>query len=141
MANANSYLGNGITFPLKRAGSDFENTSGPQLVFSSIPFVLLTLADGGNIQGDIPWDTGFGSQLIRMKFSSLEGLALRAFVEHWVVEALYLNEPRILVRDLLVEKKEREIQITITVSTISEDVDGNDVRSFVERDVNVNLPF
>ena len=141
LRSINSHLGNGITFPLRRSGGDFEHTSGPDLVMSSIPFILLTNADGGNVQGDLPWDTGFGSQLLRMKFSGLEGEALRTFTEHWVVEALFLNEPRVLVIDVETEKVDRSVSVRITLRMIDEDTEGNNVRSYDASTVTVNLPF
>lgn len=135
-----SHLGMGIRFPLRRVGGDFEFSSGQDLVFSSIIYILMTRSDGPGFQGEQPWDTGFGSQLLRLKFSNLSGEALRSFVEHYVIEALTLNEPRILVRSVDVEKLDRTLTVTVSASVIEGDIDANDVRVQSDATFKFNLP-
>ena len=127
------FLGYGLSFPLKRQASDFVAMSGEDLVLSALPFILLTDSDGPLGQGEIPWDTEFGSQLNRLKFESIENESIFALVQEYVVEAIQRADPRIVVTGLGVNNTKiksggNRLEIEIAVSTIVEDNELNDVR-------------
>lgn len=136
-----SYLGNGVSFPFERGASDLQTLFGEDLVLSSVPYILLTRSDGPNMQGEQPWDTGFGSQLERLKHSSLDQDSLKAFAEFFIVEALAINEPRLIVDYVDVEKKQNDLKLEIFVSVVGEDVDANDVRIQPGSSFSLSLPF
>ena len=145
MRNPGSFLGSGLRFPIRRVGSSFEETSGEDKVLSSIPYILLTNGDGPGAQGEQPWDTEFGSNLRRLKYSGLSGEALRQYVLTYVVEALARNEPRVQVWDLYVHKYKAEggnqVDIEISVFVIKEDTDFNEVVNQPDAVVSLTLPY
>jgi len=140
-----SFLGNGIRFPLRRVGGDYESSSGEDLVLSHIAYILLTNADGPDGQGEQPWDTKFGSQLRRLKFSGLSGDALRQYVDEFVVDALARNEPRVVVTDVQVSKRRvrggNRVDINIFVSMIDKDTDSNEVFLQPDAKIALSLPY
>lgn len=145
MIDPDNFLGSGLRFPIRRVGSDFEQSSGDDLVISSIPYILLTNADGPDGQGEQPWDTGFGSQLRRLKYSGLSGEALRQYVMVYVVGALAQNEPRIRVWDVDVQKRKvqagNQVDVEIFVSVIKEETDFDEVVRQPDAKVSLTLPY
>lgn len=131
--DTNSLLGYGPSFPLRRTGTDYEHKSGAALVFSSLPYILLTKGDGPLGQGEQPWDTEFGSQVHYLLHESLDLETLREIVEHYVVDALAFHEPRLVVQGVILERVKNAsgqwgLRIDLTVSTIEQDNEQNDVR-------------
>lgn len=143
--NSNDFLGKGIRFPMMRVGSDFLSSSGEDKVISSIPYILLTESDGPDAQGEQPWDTGFGSRLRSVKFSTLSGEELTAFVREFVVESLARNEPRVVVDLVEVNKiisgEGNRVEILVGCGLIDRDNQANDVRIQSGFDIEFNLPF
>lgn len=138
-------LGTGIRFPLTRTGSDFQASSGPDLVFSSVPYMLETQANGPGIQGEIPWDSSFGSQLLRLKHKNIiqDQEALNELARHYVIEAFAINEPRLLVSDVRADFISavggNRLEFFITLAVIETDVESNDVR--VQKEVTLAISF
>lgn len=140
-------LGNGIRFPLVRTASDFQVSSGEDLVFSSLPYVLLTQANGPNIQGEIPWDSSFGSQLLRLKHKNIitDDEILNELARQYIIESLEINEPRILVRDVRVDfiagVSGNKLDFHVTAALIETDTEANDVRIREDFTVSFDLPI
>jgi phage baseplate assembly protein W len=140
-------LGNGIRFPLRRVGSDFQESSGDDLVFSSLPHILETQANSPGAQGEIPWDSEYGTQLQRLKFENIvnDPEALNELARYYIIEGLTINEPRLLVTGTRVEPITKEgrtsLDIHVGVSTIDEDVEGNDVRILGSAVIAINFPI
>lgn len=138
-------LGTGLRFPLKRVGKDFQVSSGEDLVFSSVPFILETQALGPNTEGEIPWDSSFGSQLARLKHKNIQSDAesLNELARHYVIEAFAINEPRLLVRGVRTELKStsngNRLEFFVTLAPIETDVEANDVR--IREDTTIAFAF
>lgn len=127
-------LGFGLRFPMTRGARDFQTSSGPDLVFSTVPYILETQANSPNIQGEIPWDSTFGSQLKRLKHKNIivDDEALNELARDYVVEALLINEPRLLVLNVRAQFEAgvngNRLEIFIEVAPIESDIESNDVR-------------
>lgn len=139
-------LGTGLRFPMVRAGSDFQISSGDDLVFSTVPFILETTANGPGIQGEIPWDSSFGSQLLRLKHKNIivDSEALNELGRHYIVEALAINEPRLVVIDVRVAfigtAGGNRLEFFIRLGTIEFDTETNDVRIRENAEIALALP-
>lgn len=143
MVASRGFLGYGVTYPLRRSGGDFDAAGGEDLVFSHVPYILLTRSDTPYSQGEQPWDTEMGSGLRAIQFSTLSGEALRNMVEYHVVRALERNEPRIRVTGVDVDKypAERLVEIRLSLALIERDNESNEVRFTQEQDITLRLPF
>ena len=126
-------LGTGIRFPMVRAGSDFQVSSGEDLVYSTVPYILETQANGPGIQGEIPWDSSFGSQLARLKHKNIivDNESLNELARHYVIEAIANNEPRLVVNSvraaLTGSANGNRLEIFVGLGTIEFDTETNDV--------------
>lgn len=147
MTLSTEILGHGIRFPMIRVGSDFQTSSGPDLVFSSVPWLLMTQSSGPGVQGEIPWDSSFGSQIHRLKHKNIitDQEALNELARQYIIDGLAVNEPRLLVTNVEVEFMQNangnSLDISITAATIEEDVDANDVRIQNETKMVFSLPI
>ena len=146
MSRNNEHLGRGMRFPMRRVGNDFEASEGPDLVYSGIPYILLTNSDGPDGQGEQPWDTGFGSNLRRLKYANLSGEALRQYTDEFVVDSLDANEPRVEVIDTVVTKRSsgpggRRVDIEVLAGTIDQDTDQNNVYVQPDAGITLTLPY
>lgn len=139
-----SILGYGPSFPLHRVGNDYEHKGGAALVYSSIPYILLTRGDGPLGQGEQPWDTEFGSQVHYLKHESLDLETLQGVAQHYIVEALAIHEPRLVVQRVKIKRVQSDtgmwgIELELTVSTIEQDNEQNDVRAVDTETISVPI--
>lgn len=99
-----SYLGRGIIRPFRRdQKNDFANAEGLPLVSSCVGQVLGTRGGSDFSQGEVPWDTERGSALHLLRHQKND-VALREMARIYVAEALRRQEPRVLLKDVNIEK-------------------------------------
>lgn len=145
MPTIQDILGNGLRFPMVRTGSDFQTSNGEDLVFCTVPYILETQANSPRVQGEIPWDSSFGSQLQRLKHKNIVGdsAALNELARTYIVEALAINEPRLIVRavraNFLPSASGNRLDFHVRLAAIETDVDANDVR--ISNDVTLAFGF
>lgn len=140
-------LGEGLRFPMVRTGSDFQVSSGEDLVMSTVPYILETQANSPDIQGEIPWDSEFGTQIARLKHKNIvtDNEALNELARHYVIDGLVINEPRLIVREVwaeqVFESQKNNLDIHMTLGLIDEDISANDVRIQNDALLSVRMPI
>ena len=114
-ATAATVLGSGVVAPFQRDGKgDFANATGVPLIKSNIGQILGTIALGPRTLGEIPWRPEFGSLLQLLRFMNNDAI-LRELASQYVVDAIELWEPRVLVKDVKVESKVEQYLLEITI--------------------------
>lgn len=128
-----AHLGFGLVRPFQRdEKNDFANTGGAALVKSAVGQILGTRAGSDFTQGELAWNTEFGSLLYMLRHQNND-VALQALARTYVVEALRRWEPRVLVKDVEVTREstadggENVLSIRLTYDIINANVPGNQV--------------
>jgi hypothetical protein len=79
----------GMIVPFRRDGiNDFANGSGPELVRSHLEQILGVRCSNGVIQGEYPWDPGFGSLVDLLRHRNVNDDVVRALATTYVVDAI-----------------------------------------------------
>ncbi|MBI3184814.1 MAG: GPW/gp25 family protein [Myxococcales bacterium] len=128
---ANELLGNGLLRPFRRdAKSDWAAAGGEALVRSSVGQVLGTMAASDFTQGEVPWNTSFGSLLHLLKHQKNDAV-LQELARVHVVDALKRWEPRVRVTSVQVSRErqngENVLSIRVRYDLIDRQVPGNNV--------------
>jgi phage baseplate assembly protein W len=126
-----AHLGYGLLRPFIRdAKNDFANDGGVELIKSSVGQILGTRAASEYAQGELEWDTEFGSLLYMLRHQKND-VALQALAQTYVADALARWEPRVILKDVSVAKKSTSdgglnvLSISITYDIINANVAGN----------------
>jgi phage baseplate assembly protein W len=128
-----AHLGYGLLRPFVRdEKNDFANAGGVALIKSSVGQILGTRCASDFSQGELPWNTEFGSLLYLLRHQKND-IALQALARTYVAEALARWEPRIQLRTVEATREstptggENVLSIRITYDVISTNVPGNQV--------------
>lgn len=119
----NAHLGNGLIRPFRRdKKNDFANAAGLALVRSAVGQVLGTKAASDFTQGELPWNTEFGSIVFLLRHQNNDDV-LQELGRAYVIEALQRWEPRVIIRDARISReKSPDGQETTLVITLVYDV-------------------
>lgn len=96
------FLGYGLTVPFQRGSNDFVAAGGVEFIQSSICLVLGTRAGSDYTEGELPWDTDFGSLLHFLRHKN-NTIANRELARVYVVQAISRYIPQILIKDVQIE--------------------------------------
>lgn len=128
-----AHLGFGLLRPFQRdEKNDFANAGGVALVKSSVGQILGTRAGSDFTQGELAWNTEFGSLLYLLRHQSNDTV-LQELARVYVVEALRRWEPRVLLKDVEVTREstadggENVLSIRLRYDIINVNVPGNQV--------------
>ena len=131
--SAEAHLGFGLLHPFVRdQKNDFANDGGERLVKACVGQVLGTRASSDTAQGEIPWNTEFGSLLYRLKHMKND-FALQDIVRVYVVDALKRWEPRVIVKQVTMTREstddggENILAIRLRYDVITRNAPGNEV--------------
>ena len=136
------FLGFGLVRPFQRDGrADFVAAGGEQLVRSAVGQILGTIGASENTPGELPWRTEFGSLLYRLRHQKNDSV-LQELGSVYVVEALKLWEPRVIVSDVRITRERHDgenlLAIRIRYDVVSTNTPGNDViLTDIDQTVNV----
>lgn len=134
-ASAKPFLGFGLLSPFRRdQKSDFAAAGAERLVRSCIGQVLgMEGTSGEEHIGELPWRPELGSVLYRLRHRNNDE-TLQHLARVYVVDALQRWEPRVLVKDVSIEKKSARpngeldtLAISLRCDLISANVAGNQV--------------
>lgn len=131
---ANAHLGVCIRRPFQRdQKNDIANAHTTELVRAAVGQVIGTFAASEFTQGEIPWNTEFGSLLYLLRFQNND-IALENLARLHVIDALTRWEPRVLVKTVNITRKSTSdstgpniLQIDLVYDIIRENVPGNNV--------------
>ena len=128
-----AHLGNGLIRPFRRdEKNDWAHAQGLALVKSSVGQVLGTHSDGPNFQGEMPWNTEFGSLLFTLRHMNNDDVVQELARLH-TVEALERWEPRVILKRVDIARQqgptdgETVLVITIVYDVIQENRAANNV--------------
>jgi len=127
-----AFLGYGLLAPLRRdRKQDFANAGGIDLIRSAVAQIISTRCAGdvsGSVdQGELEWRPEFGTLLHRL--AHRKGVVLQELGRVWIVGALQLWEPRVVVTetDITFDRAARVLTIRIRYNVIDQNVAGNNV--------------
>lgn len=111
------YLGAGIILPFRRDGKqDFANSSGLDMVRSSVRLILGTLCSGPENEGELRYNQGLGTLVSTLKHRNIDDPTTQELATHYVYEALKENEPRVLLFDVRIDKDSDRNQFVMKIS-------------------------
>ena len=115
-------FGNGLVVPFRRGPSDFVAAAGVERWRSAVAVVLGTESDSGVSQGEVPWDTSFGSRLHLLRHKN-NTPALAEMARIYATEALsrWLPEIRLKYVDTF-KMKDEDGNESILVIRITYDI-------------------
>ncbi len=109
---------------------DFAADAGEAVVNSAVGQILGTMAASNFTQGELPWNTAFGSLLHLLRHQKND-LVLQELARVHVVDALKRWEPRVQVTSVQVTRErdrgENVLALRIRYNIISANVPGNKV--------------
>lgn len=130
---AQAHLGFGLIRPFRRdEKNDFANSGGEALVRACVGQVLGTQCSSDFTQGEVPWNTEFGSLLYMLRHMRNDN-ALQELGRVYVVESLKRWEPRVRVKKTAITREttegqgENQLIIRLRYDIIAANVSGNDV--------------
>ena len=128
---ANEFLGRGLLRPFRRdKKQDFAADAGEAVIRSAIGQILGTMARSDFTQGELPWNTAFGSLLHLLRHQKNDAV-LQELARVHVVDALKRWEPRVRVTSVQVTRERQDgenvLSIRIRYDVISANVPGNNV--------------
>ena len=130
---AEAHLGFGLLRPFRRdEKNDFANAGGAALVRSAVGQILGTRSAADYTQGELKWNTEFGSLLYFLRHINND-VALQELAKLRVVEALKRWEPRLLVKAVDISKEstadgdDNVLVIRLVYDLIDTNVPGNNV--------------
>lgn len=135
-----SFLGKGITHPLRRLNGDIVSAEDEELVNSCVRQVI------GTRQGELRWRRAFGSKLQLLRFASNNDV-LQDVAATYIEDALTAWEPRILIRSVTTKRvdssagRDRALLIMVEYNIITANVPGNQVVFPKNLVANVELPL
>lgn len=123
-----SIFGFGLTRPFKRdSKNDFATNGGSQLIKSSVGQILGTRAQGGQVQGEIPWRPDFGSRMYLLR--QRKGAGQEELARVYAQESLRRWEPRVNVTAVKTEfdRESRVRTVHVKFDVIDRNKPGNNV--------------
>jgi phage baseplate assembly protein W len=127
----NEFLGRGLLRPFRRdRKQDFAADAGEAVIRSAVGQILGTMAASDFTQGELPWNTAFGSLLHLLRHQKNDAV-LKELARVHVVDALKRWEPRVRVTSVQVTRERQDgenvLSIRIRYDVISANVPGNNV--------------
>jgi phage baseplate assembly protein W len=128
---ANEFLGRGLLRPFRRdRKQDFAADAGETLIRSAVGQVLGTMAASDFTQGELPWNSSFGSLLHLLRHQKNDAV-LQELARVHVVDALKRWEPRVRVTSVQVSRERQDgenvLAIRVRYDLIDRQVPGNNV--------------
>src|SRR5262245_53865913 len=125
------FLGFGLIRPFQRDGrADFLAAGGEPVIRSAVGQILGTVGASEVTQGELPWRTGFGSLLHRLRHQKNDSV-LQELARVYVVDALKRWEPRVVVTAVRVQREQHDgenvLAIRIRYDVISTNMPSNNV--------------
>ncbi len=122
-----AFLGFGVLRPFQRGtNKDFLTGGGEAIVRASVGQILGTRCSSDLAQGEIPWNTEFGSLLHLLRHQNNNN-ALVALGRVYVTDALKRWEPRVVVKSVGVTRNGLSLNIRLRYDIIAANVPGNQV--------------
>ena len=117
MSDPYEHLGAGIVVPFRRDGKqDFANSSGLEMIRSSVRIILGTLCSGPENEGELRYNQRLGTLISTLRHRNLDDPATQELATHYVYEALRDNEPRVQLLDLRFDKNSDKNQMKLKIS-------------------------
>jgi hypothetical protein len=128
---ANPFLGRGVTRPFRRdRKQDFAFDEGEENVRAAVGQILGTAAASDFTDGEVPWNTAFGSLVHLLKHQKNDAV-LQELARVHVADALKRWEPRVQLTSVQVTRErdrgENVLALRIRYNIISANVPGNNV--------------
>jgi phage baseplate assembly protein W len=128
-----AHLGFGLLRPFRRdEKNDFANAGGLALVKSAVGQILGTFAASDVVQGELRWNTEFGSLLYLLRHTNNDEI-IADLARFYILEALQRWEPRVLIKAIEFERKSDGVnglnilEIRLVYDIIRLNVPGNQV--------------
>lgn len=135
MADPFEYLGAGIVLPFRRDGKqDFANSSGLEMIRSSLRLILGTMCAGPENEGEIRFNQRLGTLIQTLRHRNIDDPATQEIAVHYVYEAIRDNEPRVIPLDFRVDKDADRNQMKLRLAYKVVDESGVDVGGSVFTD-------
>ena len=117
MPDPYEYLGAGIILPFRRDGKqDFANSSGLDMVRSSVRMILETMCSGPENEGELRFNQRMGTQIQTLRHRNIDDPVTQELATHYVYEALKDNEPRALLFDVRVDRDPSNNKMILKIS-------------------------
>lgn len=130
MANQFDYLGKGVVVPFRRDGKDdFTNSTGIDVVDSSLAIVLGTLCAGPTNNGEVPFNQQLGTLLPLLRHHNVNDHTTKELATHYVVDAISRNEPRVNPKAIAFRARpdEHQLALRLRYDVVSRDTRGTNI--------------
>lgn len=139
MADEYAYLGAGLILPFRRDGKDdFSNSSGIDMISSSLTTILATLRAGPTNDGEVPFNQELGSALSLLRHRNVDDPTTKELATHYTVDSILANEPRIKAKAVGFRPRgdDNRIAVRLRYDVVDRDTTGtNIVASDIEQEV------
>lgn len=130
MADQFDYLGSGLVLPFRRDGKDdFTNSSGVDVVNSSLTVVLGTLRAGPSNDGEVPFNQQLGTLLPLLRHQNVSDPATKELATHYVLDAILANEQRVKAKAVAYRARpdDQQLALRLRYDVVSRDTRGTNV--------------
>jgi hypothetical protein len=139
MADPFEYLGAGIVVPFRRdLAQDVANSSGVDMVESSLAIIMGTLCAGPTNVGEVPFNQSLGTLVKLLRHSNINDEKTKELATYYTTLGIRNNDRRIKVKGIAYKPipNENKMRIRFRFDVISQTESGTSV---VKKDVEKEL--